>query len=205
MQNTKTKRGAKMSLKNDLYDKEVAKAKILVFAICVFGNDISILIPSTINKNVLYNEVTILVEKNESSMDQEIILAIYNKLSPKMASAYDKAKYWASHFSDDLNYPLNTGQIMRAFRGQEDKLIADEQVDVDFIVRTLENVGFDLSGWNVSIATKQDKSIVLSESRLNDNFSEPVSHQTPAYPGYDVLADIIPSNIPEGNEHYAMT
>ncbi|MDD5213430.1 MAG: hypothetical protein PHG82_03325 [Candidatus Gracilibacteria bacterium] len=202
--------------------RELAKGKVMGLAITAFGNEIADLVPDGLNRATIYNEATLIIWDTKSAPNSEMIGLIYNNLSPKMAAAYDKAKYWASHFSDDLNYPLNTGQIMRAFKGKEDLLIA-EDVDVAFIVRTLESVGFDLSGWNGTIAPKQDDSIVLPESglndtidpnqddfivlpesRLNDNFSDPLPQKTsPAFPGYDVLADILPSGAPDGHEGYA--
>ncbi len=185
--------------------RELAKVKIMSLAVSVFGNDINAIIPDILLRAKLYNDASLHTNDEEPSCTNKMIRLIYNNLSPVLAGAYDKAQYWSSRFSDDLNYPLNTGQIMRAFKGIEDKLIA-EQVDTDFIVRTLENVGFDLSGWNKPINSISDELVVLPESRLNDNFSEPLAEKTsPAYPGYDVLADILPSMEIEGNEHYAMT
>jgi hypothetical protein len=202
--------------------RNLAKGKVVALAVKLFGSDTGYLIQdvksgddessdaeketfqTSIKRATLYNEATLYVNEPDDVFEKKVEGLIYQNLSPILANAYNKAKYWASHFSNDLNYPLTTGQIMRAFKDKEEFLTND--VDTDFIVRTLESVGFDLSGWNGTIAPKQDDSIVLPESGLNGNFSAPLAEKTsPAYPGYDILADIIPSNIPEGNEHYAMT
>lgn len=184
---------------NETEERQLVKITVKGIAKGMFLRDLEEVLPNIKMRKELYDKV--MLYHNRDKVPELIKTSIQDYLL-LLNQSLAKAESFSKAISDHFNKSFSVNQIMRSFKGVEEQLTYEHTKEEYVMARVMQEIVDKVEDTGFEALNSEDFSI--KKSGLNDNFSAPLPQKTsPVLPGYDVLADLLPSNEPAGNENYA--